>query len=142
MIIFQALKSLVKEDMYFLFPSLFLTGAYSLLIISLDLCRISTQVFYTFCYVLDRKLPSSFKTSVGKVVHKLRAELKQSMKLTKKAKVHFAFVSKADMDIPGLMVRNHLSYKHFYHVCCLMRKQLSTCINTWQGFVLLGATVW
>uniref|UniRef100_A0A4W6G802 Arrestin C-terminal-like domain-containing protein n=1 Tax=Lates calcarifer TaxID=8187 RepID=A0A4W6G802_LATCA len=51
----------------------------------------------------DRKLPSSFKTSIGKIVHKLKAELHQSMKLTKKAKVHFTFVSKADMDIPGLM---------------------------------------
>ncbi|KAG7243964.1 hypothetical protein INR49_006122 [Caranx melampygus] len=51
----------------------------------------------------DRKLPSSFKASIGKIVHKLKAELRQSMKLTKKAKVHFAFISKADMDIPGLM---------------------------------------
>ncbi|XP_056232657.1 arrestin domain-containing protein 3-like [Seriola aureovittata] len=51
----------------------------------------------------DRKIPSSFKASIGKIVHKLRAELKQSMKLTKTAKVHFTFVSKADMDIPGLM---------------------------------------
>ncbi|XP_071338817.1 arrestin domain-containing protein 3-like [Trachinotus anak] len=51
----------------------------------------------------DRKIPSSFKSSIGKIVHKLRAELKQSMKMTKKAKVHFTFVSKADMDIPGLM---------------------------------------
>uniref|UniRef100_A0A3Q3M4T6 Arrestin domain-containing protein 3-like n=1 Tax=Mastacembelus armatus TaxID=205130 RepID=A0A3Q3M4T6_9TELE len=51
----------------------------------------------------DRKLPSSFKSSVGKIVHKFRAELKRSLKLTKKAKAHFTFVSKADMDIPGLM---------------------------------------
>ncbi|KAM7391782.1 hypothetical protein PAMP_022440 [Pampus punctatissimus] len=51
----------------------------------------------------DRKLPSSLKSSTGKIVHKLKAELKQSMKLTKKAKIHFTFVSKADMDIPGLM---------------------------------------
>ncbi|XP_053181529.1 arrestin domain-containing protein 3-like [Scomber japonicus] len=51
----------------------------------------------------DRKLPSSFKSCIGKVVHKVKAELKQSMKLTEKAKVHFTFVSKADMDIPGLM---------------------------------------
>ncbi|XP_040897368.1 arrestin domain-containing protein 3-like [Toxotes jaculatrix] len=51
----------------------------------------------------DRKLPSSFKDSIGKIVHKLRAELKQPMKLTKKAKAHFTFVSKADMDFPGLM---------------------------------------
>ncbi|KAM9361026.1 arrestin domain-containing protein 3-like [Symphorus nematophorus] len=51
----------------------------------------------------DRKIPSTFKSSIGKVVHKLKAELKQSMKLTEKAKTHFTFVSKADMDIPGLM---------------------------------------
>ncbi|XP_044052562.1 arrestin domain-containing protein 3-like [Siniperca chuatsi] len=51
----------------------------------------------------DRKIPSSFKTSIGKVVHKLKAELKQAMKLTKTVKTHFTFVSKADMNIPGLM---------------------------------------
>lgn len=51
----------------------------------------------------DRKIPSTFKASIGKIVHKVKAELKQSMKLTKKAKAHFTFVSKADMDIPGLM---------------------------------------
>ncbi|XP_051924639.1 arrestin domain-containing protein 3-like isoform X2 [Hippocampus zosterae] len=57
--------------------------------------------------VPNRKMPSSFKSSVGKIVHKLKAELKQSMKLTKKAKAHFAFVSKADMTIPGLMEPQH-----------------------------------
>ncbi|KAI3372505.1 hypothetical protein L3Q82_022981 [Scortum barcoo] len=41
--------------------------------------------------------------SIGRVVHKLKAELRQSMKLTKKTKTHFTFVSKADMDIPRLM---------------------------------------
>ncbi|KAF3695886.1 Arrestin domain-containing protein 3 [Channa argus] len=51
----------------------------------------------------DRKIPSSFKTSIGKIVHKLKAELKQSLKLTKKAKAHFTFVSQADMNIPGLL---------------------------------------
>ncbi|XP_070690568.1 arrestin domain-containing protein 3-like [Pempheris klunzingeri] len=51
----------------------------------------------------DRKIPSSFKASIGKIVHKLTAELKQSMRLTKKTKTHFTFVSKADMDIPALM---------------------------------------
>lgn len=51
----------------------------------------------------DRKMPSSFKSSVGRIVHKVKAELKQSMKLTKKAESHFNFVSKADMDFPGLM---------------------------------------
>ncbi|XP_019722564.1 arrestin domain-containing protein 3-like [Hippocampus comes] len=57
--------------------------------------------------VPNRKMPSSFKSSVGKIVHKLKAELKQSMKLTKKAKAHFTFVSKADMTIPGLMEPQH-----------------------------------
>ncbi|XP_014326079.2 arrestin domain-containing protein 3-like [Xiphophorus maculatus] len=52
----------------------------------------------------DRKMPSSFQSSVGRIVHKLKAELKQSMKLKKKAKIHFMFVSKADMDTPGLLV--------------------------------------
>ncbi|KAF1389044.1 hypothetical protein PFLUV_G00069360 [Perca fluviatilis] len=51
----------------------------------------------------DRKIPSSFKSSIGNIVHKLKAELHQSMKLTKKVKTHFTFVSKADMDTPGLM---------------------------------------
>uniref|UniRef100_A0A3Q2Y404 Arrestin domain-containing protein 3-like n=1 Tax=Hippocampus comes TaxID=109280 RepID=A0A3Q2Y404_HIPCM len=53
------------------------------------------------------KMPSSFKTSTGRIVHKLKAELKQSMKLTKTAKAHFTFVSKADMDIAGLMEPQH-----------------------------------
>ncbi|XP_016530323.1 arrestin domain-containing protein 3-like isoform X2 [Poecilia formosa] len=52
----------------------------------------------------DRKMPSSFHSSVGRIVHKLKAELKQSVKLKKKAKIHFMFVSKADMDTPGLLV--------------------------------------
>ncbi|XP_029999421.1 arrestin domain-containing protein 3-like [Sphaeramia orbicularis] len=51
----------------------------------------------------DRKMPSTFKASIGKIVHKIKAELKQSMRLTQKAKTHFTFVSKADMDTPGLM---------------------------------------
>ncbi|XP_031165162.1 arrestin domain-containing protein 3-like [Sander lucioperca] len=51
----------------------------------------------------DRKIPSSFKSSIGNIVHKLKAELHQSMKLTKKVNTHFTFVSKADMDTPGLM---------------------------------------
>uniref|UniRef100_A0A672FF79 Arrestin domain-containing protein 3-like n=1 Tax=Salarias fasciatus TaxID=181472 RepID=A0A672FF79_SALFA len=51
----------------------------------------------------DKRIPSSFKSPIGKIVHKLTAELHQSMKLTKTAKVHFDFVSKADMDIPNLL---------------------------------------
>ncbi|XP_034548021.1 arrestin domain-containing protein 3-like [Notolabrus celidotus] len=59
---------------------------------------------FPFAFTIpDRKIPSTFKASIGKIVHKVKAELKQSMKLTKKAKSHFTFVSKADMDTPGLM---------------------------------------
>ncbi|KAM9810428.1 arrestin domain-containing protein 3-like [Neosynchiropus ocellatus] len=65
------------------------------------------HVFPFSFQIPDRKIPSSFKDSVGKIVHKVKAELKQSMKLTKKAKAHFTFVSKADLDIPGLMEPQH-----------------------------------
>ncbi|XP_060927116.1 arrestin domain-containing protein 3-like [Limanda limanda] len=51
----------------------------------------------------DRRIPSSFKDRTGKIVQKLKAELKQPMKLTKKAKSEFTFRSKADMDVPGLL---------------------------------------
>ncbi|XP_042344386.1 arrestin domain-containing protein 3-like [Plectropomus leopardus] len=61
------------------------------------------HVFPFSFQIPERKIPSTFKSSIGKIVHKMKAELKQSMKLTKKAKIHFTFVSKADMDIPGLM---------------------------------------
>ncbi|XP_057688228.1 arrestin domain-containing protein 3-like isoform X1 [Corythoichthys intestinalis] len=57
--------------------------------------------------VPNSKMPSTFKSSIGRIVHKLTAELKQSMKLTKTAKAHFTFVSKADMDIYGLMDPQH-----------------------------------
>lgn len=49
-------------------------------------------------------MPSTFNSPVGKVIHKVKAELKQSLKLTKKAKAHFTFVSKSNMD--GLQVRS------------------------------------
>uniref|UniRef100_UPI0037E75EB6 arrestin domain-containing protein 3-like n=1 Tax=Semicossyphus pulcher TaxID=241346 RepID=UPI0037E75EB6 len=57
---------------------------------------------FTFS-IPDRKIPSTFTACIGRIVHKVKAELKQSMKLTKKTKAHFTFVSKADMDTPGLM---------------------------------------
>ncbi|XP_029366437.1 arrestin domain-containing protein 3-like [Echeneis naucrates] len=72
-----------------------------------DVLSKGRHVFPFSFKIPDRKLPSSFKSSIGKIVHKLRAELRQSMKLTKKAKVHFTFVSKADMDTPGLMEPQH-----------------------------------
>ncbi|XP_030273777.1 arrestin domain-containing protein 3-like [Sparus aurata] len=65
------------------------------------------HVFPFSFQIPDSKIPSSFKGREGKIVHKVKAELKQSMKLTKKAKTHFTFVSKADMDIPGLMEPQH-----------------------------------
>lgn len=68
-----------------------------------------SHVFPFSFKIPDRKMPSSFQSSVGRVVHKLKAELHQSMKLTKQAKTHFMFVSKADMDTPGLMVPQHES---------------------------------
>ncbi|XP_051924649.1 arrestin domain-containing protein 3-like [Hippocampus zosterae] len=52
----------------------------------------------------DREIPSSFKCALCKIVHKLKAELKQPLKLRKKAETHFKFISKPTMDISGLMV--------------------------------------
>ncbi|CAL9689645.1 unnamed protein product [Knipowitschia caucasica] len=57
--------------------------------------------------ITESNLPSTFKSSVGKIVHKLKAELKQSMKMTKTAKTHITFVSPADMNIPGLLEPQH-----------------------------------
>ncbi|XP_051924647.1 arrestin domain-containing protein 3-like isoform X2 [Hippocampus zosterae] len=67
--------------------------------------------------VPNGKMPSSFKASTGRIVHKLKAELKQSMKLTKTAKAHFTFVSKADMDIAGLMEPQHVCIEHNFKSC-------------------------
>ncbi|KAF7661070.1 hypothetical protein LDENG_00268730 [Lucifuga dentata] len=64
---------------------------------------VKEDVFPFSFKIPDRKMPSSFKSTTGRIVHKIKAELKQSMKITKKVKSHFTFVSKADMDIPGLM---------------------------------------
>uniref|UniRef100_A0A8C8A216 Arrestin C-terminal-like domain-containing protein n=1 Tax=Oryzias sinensis TaxID=183150 RepID=A0A8C8A216_9TELE len=46
----------------------------------------------------EKDMPSTFNSPVGKVIHKVKAELKQSLKLTKKAKAHFTFVSKSNID--------------------------------------------
>ncbi|XP_054629809.1 arrestin domain-containing protein 3-like [Dunckerocampus dactyliophorus] len=63
---------------------------------------------FPFTFMIpDRKMPSSFSSGTGRIVHKVNAELKQSMKLTKTAKAHFTFVSRADMEIPGLMEPQH-----------------------------------
>ncbi|XP_054629666.1 arrestin domain-containing protein 3-like isoform X2 [Dunckerocampus dactyliophorus] len=55
----------------------------------------------------DRDMPSSIKSSLCRIVHKLKAELKQSMKLPKKADTYFTFVSKPAVAIPGLMTPQH-----------------------------------
>ncbi|XP_061527767.1 arrestin domain-containing protein 3-like isoform X1 [Phycodurus eques] len=55
----------------------------------------------------EREMPSSFKCTLCKIVHKLKAELKQSMKLLKKTETYFKFVSKPAMAIPGIMVPQH-----------------------------------
>uniref|UniRef100_A0AAV2MS06 Arrestin-like N-terminal domain-containing protein n=1 Tax=Knipowitschia caucasica TaxID=637954 RepID=A0AAV2MS06_KNICA len=63
---------------------------------------------YPFSFKIpESNFPSTFKSSVGKIVHKLKAELKQSMKMTKMAKTHITFVSPADMNIPGLLEPQH-----------------------------------
>uniref|UniRef100_A0A3Q0T144 Arrestin C-terminal-like domain-containing protein n=1 Tax=Amphilophus citrinellus TaxID=61819 RepID=A0A3Q0T144_AMPCI len=72
-----------------------------------DILRKSRQVgrhVFPFSFrIPNGRLPSTYKGAHGKIIHKVKAELKQSMRLTKKAKVHFQFVSKADMGIPGLL---------------------------------------
>ncbi|XP_037115860.1 arrestin domain-containing protein 3-like isoform X2 [Syngnathus acus] len=52
----------------------------------------------------DREIPSSFKCALCEIVHKIKAELKQPMKLPRKAETYFKFVSKPTMDITGLMM--------------------------------------
>ncbi|XP_049619951.1 arrestin domain-containing protein 3 [Syngnathus scovelli] len=65
----------------------------------------------------DREMPSSFKCALCEIVHKIKAELKQPMKLPRKAETYFKFVSKPTMDITGLMVpwhgSNNTSVKFF-----------------------------
>nr|XP_057926900.1 arrestin domain-containing protein 3-like isoform X2 [Doryrhamphus excisus] len=55
----------------------------------------------------DRDMPSSIKCRLCRIVHKLKAELKQSKKLPKKADTYFTFVSKPAVAIPGLMTPQH-----------------------------------
>ncbi|XP_038132124.1 arrestin domain-containing protein 3-like [Cyprinodon tularosa] len=52
----------------------------------------------------DRKLPSSFSSIFGQIIHTLKAKLKQSMMLPRKAKTYFTFVSKEEMNLPGIRV--------------------------------------
>lgn len=66
------------------------------------------------------------------------------MKLTKKAKTHFTFVSKPNLDLPGLMVRNL-----FFRNVGAELKQLSwtkmqrpLLSMASKGPILLGASVW
>lgn len=68
-----------------------------------DIINKGRHVFPFTFRIPDTKMPSSFKDSIGKIVHKVKAELHRSMRLTEKAKQHFTFVAPADQDIPGLM---------------------------------------
>ncbi|KAM9810917.1 arrestin domain-containing protein 3-like [Neosynchiropus ocellatus] len=68
-----------------------------------DIIGKGRHVFPFTFQIPDRKMPSSFKDSVCKIVHKVKAELHRSMRFREKAKQHFTFVSHADLDIPGLM---------------------------------------
>ncbi|XP_023200097.1 arrestin domain-containing protein 3-like [Xiphophorus maculatus] len=60
---------------------------------------------FSFKVPNSRRIPSSFCSVFGQIVHTLKAELKQPMKLTKKAETHFTFVCKASES--GLMARQH-----------------------------------
>ncbi|KAM4745178.1 arrestin domain-containing protein 3-like [Anableps anableps] len=60
---------------------------------------------FSFKVPNSRKIPSSFCSIFGQIVHTLKAELKQSMRLTKKTETHFTFVCKAAGS--GLMARQH-----------------------------------
>ncbi|KAM8864903.1 arrestin domain-containing protein 3-like isoform 2-T2 [Synchiropus picturatus] len=68
-----------------------------------NVLKMGRNVFPFTFQIPDRKMPSTFKHNIGKIVHKVKAELKRSMRLTEKAKKHFTFVSKPDTDIHGLM---------------------------------------
>uniref|UniRef100_A0A3P9N8T0 Arrestin domain-containing protein 3-like n=1 Tax=Poecilia reticulata TaxID=8081 RepID=A0A3P9N8T0_POERE len=57
---------------------------------------------FSFKVPNSRKIPSSFCSVFGQIVHTLKAELKQLMKLTKKAETHFTFVCKPS--VSGLML--------------------------------------
>lgn len=76
----------------------------------------------------------------------MKAELKQSLKLTKKAKAHFTFVSKADMDIPGLMVRNQKSLNiqpSNREINVVQAEETIIYLHSFKvGAVLLGTSVW
>ncbi|XP_017269164.1 arrestin domain-containing protein 3 [Kryptolebias marmoratus] len=72
-----------------------------------EVIGIGRHVFPFSFKIPDGHMPSSFASHIGKIVHKMKAELRQSMKLTKKAEIHFIFVSKTDMNRPGLMDPQH-----------------------------------
>ncbi|XP_061673498.1 arrestin domain-containing protein 3-like [Syngnathoides biaculeatus] len=69
------------------------------------------HIFHFSFKIPDREMPSSFKCTLCKIVHKLKAELKQPMRLLKKTETSFKFVSKPAVDIPGLMVPRHACKK-------------------------------
>uniref|UniRef100_A0A3Q2SZ18 Arrestin-like N-terminal domain-containing protein n=1 Tax=Fundulus heteroclitus TaxID=8078 RepID=A0A3Q2SZ18_FUNHE len=49
---------------------------------------------FPFSFRIPERLPSSFSSIFGQIIHTLKATLKQSMMPAKKAKTHFTFVSK------------------------------------------------
>ncbi|XP_015229908.1 PREDICTED: arrestin domain-containing protein 3-like [Cyprinodon variegatus] len=62
---------------------------------------------FSFKIPNSRKIPSSFSSIFGQIVHTLKAELKQSKKLRRKAKTHFTFMGTARGS--RLMARQHES---------------------------------
>ncbi|CAN9513320.1 unnamed protein product [Ophioblennius macclurei] len=72
---------------------------------------------FPFTFIIpDEKIPSSFEASAGKIVHKLKAKLKRSMKPQKTSEIHFRFVSKADMNHPILLQPQRDSRSQNIHV--------------------------
>lgn len=61
------------------------------------------------------------------------------MKLTKMAKTHFTFVSKPNLDLPGLMVRN-LCFRNVSAESEQLSLNVKTVVK--PGPILLGASVW
>ncbi|XP_037536407.1 arrestin domain-containing protein 3 [Nematolebias whitei] len=73
-----------------------------------DIVEKGQHVFPFSFKIPNGKIPSSFWSIYGRIIHKLKAELKQPMMVPRKAKIHFIFVSEADMSIPGLLIPQHM----------------------------------
>ncbi|KAF7200100.1 arrestin domain-containing protein 3 [Nothobranchius furzeri] len=72
-----------------------------------EIIGIGRHVFPFSFKIPDREMPSSFWSMFGRVLHKLKAELKQSMRLKKRTEIYYTFVSRADMSIPRLLLPQH-----------------------------------